>query len=982
MKKIVKWVLISIGSLLALVILAAIIIPVVFKSDINKAIQKELQSSINADVSFDLDKFELSLIKNFPAITATLHDFGIINRAPFEGTILFAANEVEVEVNLMDLLFGNEMKVNGITLDNPTINILVNKEGKANYDITFPSTDTTTTEGSGEFNFKIDHWKVINGDIKYKDLTMPYFLSMKGFNHTGSGDFTQSVFDLRTHSEADSVTTSYDGVEYLTNKHAIADATISISEEFSKFTFKESTARVNDFVVSFDGWLKMNPANFDMDISFKSPDNSFKSLLSILPGLYTASFKDLEASGTLAFNGFVKGIYDETRLPAFNVTLGVKDGLFKYPSLPSPVSNIQLDLNLENKDGKVENTIVDLRKLHLDFAKNPFDASALISSFYPTKIKGSINASLNLGELTSMFPMEGMELKGLYTINVKADGVYDSLKKTIPAIDAQMALQNGFVKTTSFPLPVQDLHFNSSVKNSSGLMKETTIAVNDFTMLLDGEKFVANLLLTNLEDYTWDLNVKGGIDFEKITKIFPIDGMTLTGKAAVDLETKGKYSDLNAGKYDKLPTSGSASLKSFTYKSADLPLVSISNASLQFDPKKITLPSLAGTVGKSDFNMTGNVTNYLGFVMGNEDILGGTLTLKSNLFDLNELMPESEATTTTDTASLSVIPIPKNVNFNLQTDVKKVNLMNFVMTDAAGQILIHDGIADLKGITFNMLGGKFNVTGAYNTQDLAHPRYAFGLGIQNLSMKEAANASTIVQQYAPVAGLVNGSFNTDFTLSGELLQDMMPNLKTVNGSGLIKIAQASLQNSKLVAGITSLTKLQNTENVTLKDVLLSASIKDGRLSVKPFDVKFGDYKTTVSGSTGVDGSLDYTLKMDVPAGKLGTQFNQLVSSFTNTKQDPNKPIPLKIGVGGTFASPAPKLLMDDQAQQVKETATAAVKEEGTKLIQEAKKEAINKLLNPSKSDTVKTDTTAVAPSKQLQDAKNVLNSLLKKKKKN
>jgi hypothetical protein len=80
------------------------------------------------------------------------------------------------------------------------------------------------------------------------------------------------------------------------------------------------------------------------------------------------------------------------------------------------------------------------------------------------------------------------------------------------------------------------------------------------------------------------------------------------------------------------------------------------------------------------------------------------------------------------------------------------------------------------------------------------------------------------------------------------------------------VAQASLKDSKLISGITSLTKLDNTSEVTMKDVLMSATIKEGRLSVKPFDVKFGSYKTTVAGSTGIDGSLDYKLKMDVPQG--------------------------------------------------------------------------------------------------------------------
>src|SRR5690606_36448800 len=109
----------------------------------------------------------------------------------------------------------------------------------------------------------------------------------------------------------------------------------------------------------------------------------------------------------------------------------------------------------------------------------------------------------------------------------------------------------------------------------------------------------------------------------------------------------------------------------------------------------------------------------------------------------------------------------------------------------------------------------------------------------------------------------------------------------------------------------------------------------GRLSVKPFDVKFGNYKTSVAGSTGLDKSIDYTLKMDVPAGKLGSQFNSFIASKTGAKTDPNGMIPLTIGLGGTVANPAPKLLMEDQKQQVKDAVVATAKEEGAKALEKA-----------------------------------------------
>lgn len=991
--KALKWTSIVVGGLVLIILLAAFLIPILFKDDIKAAIDKELAKSINADVLFDVDKFDVTLYKNFPNITVQLRDLGVLNREPFEGQVLFATQEFEVEVNIKEILFGDQIRVKGISLVKPIINIKVLEDGRTNYDIAIPSEDTVATEEPSEFSFGIDHWEIVDGDVTYDDLSLPYKLVLKGMNHNGSGDFTQDAFDLKTQTTVDSVTTSYDGTEYLTNKRVTIDATIGISEEYTLYSFKENSVKVNDFALSFDGWFKMNENDFGMDINFKSPENSFKSLLSLVPGMYTSNFQNIETSGDLSFNGFAKGTYSDNTMPAFNINLVVKDAMFHYPDLPSAVKNINLDLLVDNKDGVIENTFVDLKQFHMEFGSNPIDAKAIIENLRDYKMDANVTAKLNLAELTTMFPMEGLEMKGSYAINLKAKGVYDSIKNIMPAIDANMSLAGGYVKSSDFPLPLQDLKFQSTVRNTSGKMQDTEIVVKDFSMLMDGEMFSADLTLRDLVDYTWDLKVQGGMDLEKITKVFPLEGMSLAGKVKADIATKGKYSDLEAERYDRLPTTGTASLAAFKYSAKDLPYdVTIAQSKLVFDPKKIALENMDGTIGKSDFSVNGSVLNYLGYVFGKGETIKGVVNFSSNNLDLNEFMTDTEETSEEDTTSYGVIPVPKDIDFVLKSSLKNVHLMDYRITNATGDIIVKDGIANLNGLKFNMLGGAFVVNGTYNTQDINHPKYDFALKIDNLSIQQAATSFSLVQTYAPIAGLVNGNFSTEFKINGELLQDMMPNLKTVNGAGLIKIAQAALTQSKIVSGVTSLTKLDNADNVTLKDVLMSAQINDGRLSVKPFEIKFGDYKTAVSGSTGLDGSIDYSLKMNVPAGKVGAQ----VQSFINKNTGANNPtdmIPVTIGLGGSYNDPKFNLIADEQKAQATEAVTNVAKEEGQKALQDAVKgtdaeKYVKSILGGETKDSTATkpDSTSSAVTntedvkKKVEDeAKKKIQNLLKKK---
>ncbi len=979
--KIVKKALLGFAILLVVLIAAAAILPMVFKDDIKAAIDRELAKSVNADVVFDVNNFSLTIFRNFPNMTAQVKELGVFNRAPFEGEYLFIVDRFDVEINLFDVVFGSHLKIKGITLVNPQINVKVLSDGRANYDIAIPSTDTVTqTSEPSEFSFGIDHWEIQGGNLVYDDASIPYYLRLAGLNHTGSGDFTQDVFDLRTHTVADSVSTSMGTMEFLTNKRAEVDAVISISEAYTKYTFKENRAAINDFTLTFDGWFKMNPDSYTMDISYQSPENTFKSLLSLVPGMYTKDFNNLETSGSLTFSGFVKGGYSEKQLPAFQVKLGVDKAMFKYPSLPTAIQNIQMDLQVDNADGVIENTRVDLKNLHLDFGSNPVDARLLVENLRDYRMDALVNAKLNLSELSKMFPLEGLEMRGLFSVNATAKGVYDSLKKIIPAMDARMSMSSGYVKSAKFPMPMEDISMSATIKNTSGKMAETFIGVDQFAMNLDGEKLTASMKLQNLDDYTWEVKANGGIDLGKMTKVFPLEGMTLAGKVKADFETRGRMSDVTAKRYEKLPTSGSASLKDFSYQSAGTPAVTLSEAAASFDPKKIELSKMNGTIGKSDFRVDGRVESYLGYLLGKETIRG-VVNFKSNLLDLNEFMTESSAPAAKDTVSFGVIPIPDNIDFVLHSNVATVKMMDYTLTQASGDIVLRNGVANLNGLHFGMLGGNFTVSGTYQAKDIKHPKYDLDLKIEKLSIQQAAKSFSLVKTYAPIAGLVNGDFSTDFKLNGELTSQMTPNFATVNGAGLVKIAQAALTKSSLVSNISSLTKLNNSDQVSLKDVLMSASITNGRFSVKPFEVKMGDYATTVSGSTGLDLSIDYSLKMMVPAGQVGAQFQGFVNQYTGAK-NPTDKIPVTIGIGGSVKNPTPKLVATEQTTQAKEAAKELVNQktqEATKqLLQGTKPEDVLKGLTAApKTDTTKKDSTK-APANQLLQLKD----LLKKKKKN
>lgn len=294
-------------------------------------------------------------------------DLSVVGREEFKGDTLVSLKKFEVTVNIFALISSGRIEVNKIILDNPKLNVMVLPNGKANYDIYKPKPDTTKkadTTKSEPVKFRLKELSLKNADIIYSDQKSKMFASVKNLNITGSGDLAENVFDLTTKLTADKATVAMNGTEYLSNKSLDLNFVVNMDMNNKKYTFKENSIKVNDFNFGFDGWVQLAQQNaVKMDVTFKALDNSFKGLLSLVPGVYTESFGDIKADGDFDFSGYAKGTYKDSLLPAFGVKLVAKNASFKYPKVSEAIKDINIDLNVDNKDGLIPSTSINLRSI-------------------------------------------------------------------------------------------------------------------------------------------------------------------------------------------------------------------------------------------------------------------------------------------------------------------------------------------------------------------------------------------------------------------------------------------------------------------------------------------------------------------------------------------------------------------------------------------------------------------------------------------
>ncbi|MCH8317792.1 MAG: AsmA family protein, partial [Bacteroidetes bacterium] len=423
MKKIL---LILLGIIIVLFAIV-ITIPIIYKDEIKAKIDEELAKSINAQVYFEKNKFGISLLTNFPNLALKLGDFGIVGKDAFEGDTLTSIKSFRVVVDLMSVISGDQIKINGIYLINPRIFATVLEDSTASWDIFIAGEEEPgekEEEEPSDFSIKIKKWEIKNGYIVFDDRTAPMYAEIVNLNHTGSGDFTQDILDLVTNTKIDALTLELGGVKYFNKNTLDIDFIINMDMPNSKYIFKENKIKINDFSFGFDGFIAMNEEDINMDITFKTKETRFKNILSLVPGVFLEGFEDLKTSGSLAFNGFAKGTYNENSLPAFGFKLIVNDGMLQYPDLPTAINNITLDMYVDNKDGILDNTVINIKKFHIDMGNNPIDAKILVEGLTDYKIDADVLAKINLAELTKMIPMEGLTLKGLFSLDIKAKGIY------------------------------------------------------------------------------------------------------------------------------------------------------------------------------------------------------------------------------------------------------------------------------------------------------------------------------------------------------------------------------------------------------------------------------------------------------------------------------------------------------------------------------------------------------------------------------
>lgn len=510
---------------------------------------------------------------------------------------------------------------------------------------------------------------------------------------------------------------------------------------------------------------------------------------------------------------------------------------------------------------------------------------------------------INFKDILSMIPaiyqnnFADLQTSGNVSLTAQAKGRLDD--NSLPAFSVALDVDQAKLFYTGMPRSVDDIAIALQVNNPGGDLDQTTIDINKFKFAFAGNPFALTLHASHpISDLQFNASAKGTIDLGKIEEIYPLgDSISLNGIITTDISLDGRMSDIEKKNYQNIKGEGNLSVSKMYLTLAGLPPIVVTQADAQITPEAMNLSRFDLAIGKSDLKATGKISNYLPYVMA-DGTLQGNLTLSSSLLNLNEFMttedtPDGKTAADTtvlnnDTTSLSVFVVPENLQLSLQANVKKIIFGDMTLDNFAGKVSVKEGIASLNNVSVDALGGNISASGSYNTATSAtSPQVALSLRIKEASFKETFEQLDMVQQLVPLFAKTGGNYSITADLNTRLDQQMSPILNSLSATGSLQSNNIEIQNLEVFDLLANLLQNDKLRKVEAKDINIRFAITNGRVQTSPFDLKIGNTKLTLSGSTGLDQTIDYAATIDLSKEKVISDYVGIVEAH----------------IGGTFTKP-------------------------------------------------------------------------------
>lgn len=917
-KKTLKISGITLGTVLLvlLVAIAFVINFIVTPKKLTPVVLDAANQTLN--VHLDMESVELTFFSTFPQFGLKVKNGSLVSKALNDSSwcktdSLLSFKECVLTVNPIAYLTENRIVVHNLSLEEVAVYAYRNKTGKANWEVTRASVDTIPADtASTDFNSEIDirNIELKHANLVFDDRNTDIYSRIDDANLKLRLSLTKGISTLGLKFDNKNILFWQQG-ELLVNKIATSLRTdIMVDRQTAVWKLKDTELDVNGIRLDVNGAFRRDTVakTIGMDLEYGLHAPSMETVLRMIPKSYVKDTK-VSAKGEVTVSGRVRGVYGDKKLPAVSLKIGIKEASAQYKGLPYGIDEVTADFDAYVDLMRHQPSYLNLKIFHFKGAHTEVLADAKVDDLLDDPlITFHTKSTVDLDALAKTFPLqESVTITGKLDADMGMKCRLSALKKQ----DIGRMKLGGKLELKDFELKdtAKDFDFlgNATFRFRDN---ETLQAQMDVRKLVlrsrflssDIERLVANVSSTNPQDTNRIVSLQCDMEVSKLRasmgdsiKLYSARAKAQAAlgpqevdvtKPAIDFSLRadslffsaaGTRMAMNVAgikmKADKLNDSlwmpkGIVGFNRLRFRTPEFGLpIRMSKTAVTVDGPKITLKNASVRIGRSNMTATGDMMGvYRAMTKGEK--LTAHLSLTSDLIDCNQLInslsfPEDTTEVLTDSvpSEMKLFVIPRNIDFELQTDLKKVIFEKMLFENVHGAVDIKNQAIHLEDLSMRALDADMKAVMVYKAGSPRGGYAGFDFKIRNINIAKLVDFVPALDTIVPMLRSFKGRVMFDVAADARLDSAMNVRIPTLRSAIHIKGDSLVLMDGETFAEISKMLMFKNKKENVFDSISVNVTVHDGNVTVYPFLVEIDRYKAAVGGEQGLDMNFNYHISI-------------------------------------------------------------------------------------------------------------------------
>ena len=498
-----------------LLVVAVVALTFLFEDRIGRVVLGQVNQQYGTTI--EAQRFGLSLLRRFPAIGGELE--GVRVAGAF-GDPLLEAQTAGFELPY-SVLWGGEVELKELYLENCTLRIAFDERGRGNYDILPAGKGEAAAGRLGIQRARLDDVRVL-----YTNAQLDQAADVLVETGEVSGDFGATDFILSSEARVRSQEIRLADTRYLIDKSIDYNTQLAVDTEAGTYRMKDTRLAIEENAFRLDGTITQAADYTGFDIEFDSEEANLGKVLRLLPPPYNGYLKDIEGDGRFTVNGTVDGRLSAIEQPAITVNVDLKDGELGTSLFSADLSDIAFAATYTNGDKRRAQTAkLTLSDFTGRIGKEYIELDLAVQNFDDPYFNLSMNGAADIAPLQDLLEVAALEsASGVVEVrNLRMKGRYERLRN--PAQIDRVAI-DGILVADGL-----EVRYNGK-----------QLGVTEGRVLLNGNRTrLENLKIKGEES---DLLLRGTVD--NLLPVLLADSLDrYAAKLELDLEAEARTLDLD-----------------------------------------------------------------------------------------------------------------------------------------------------------------------------------------------------------------------------------------------------------------------------------------------------------------------------------------------------------------------------------------------------------------------------------------------------